>query len=92
MKEIEVKRICRWLIDNVFVNCNAMYNENIREVPSDYTKDNIDLIDVISSLYNLLHKEVTGEEYDYMFHWANKIGSYTNEHIFNNIMKEGENE
>lgn len=30
-----------------------------------------DLLDVVASLHNELYKEVTGEYYDYMFHWAN---------------------
>ena len=90
MTKNEIERIRRWLIENIFRNENAMYNDNIREVSSDCSKDNIDMIDIISSLYNLLHKEVTGELYDYMFHWANKVGSDTDEHIFDNIMKEGD--
>lgn len=32
------------------------------------------LIDVIASLHNELYKEVTGDYYDYMFHWTNKCG------------------
>ena len=32
------------------------------------------LIDVVASLHNELYKEVTGDYYDYMFHWANKAG------------------
>ena len=30
-----------------------------------------ELLSVIASLHNELHKEVTGKYYDYMFHWAN---------------------
>ena len=29
------------------------------------------LLDIIASLHNELYHEVTGEYYDYMFHWAN---------------------
>lgn len=32
------------------------------------------LVDVVASLHNLLYQEVTGERYDYMFHWTNKAG------------------
>lgn len=35
---------------------------------------NLILLDYIASLHNLLYEEVTGERYDYMFHWTNKIG------------------
>lgn len=32
------------------------------------------LLDVIASLHNELYKAVTGNYYDYMFHWTNKVG------------------
>ena len=41
----------------------------ILEGTSDY--DKYELLDIIASLHNELYKEVTGEYYDYMFHWAN---------------------
>ena len=42
----------------------------------------VDLVDIIASLHNLLYEAVTGERYDYMFHWANKCGSDCNDDIF----------
>lgn len=33
--------------------------------------EKMEMLDVIASLHNELYKEVTGEYYDYMFHWAN---------------------
>lgn len=41
-----------------------------------------DLVDIISSLHNLLYEAITGERYDYAFHWCNKIGSFTRDNIF----------
>lgn len=35
-------------------------------------EDVVKLLDIIASLHNELYNEVTGEYYDYMFHWANK--------------------
>ena len=37
-------------------------------------EDEIDLIQIITSLYNLLYEVCTGEKYDYFFHWLNKVG------------------
>lgn len=53
-----------------------------------------DLVDIISSLHNLLYEAVTGERYDYAFHWCNKIGSDTLDHIFDvyDHMEEDKNE
>ena len=37
-----------------------------------------ELVNIIFSLHNELYKEVTGQYYDYMFHWCNKVdGSCT---------------
>lgn len=44
-----------------------------------------DLIDTIASLHNLLYEEVTGQRYDYMFHWSNKAGYYG---VLDNIFDE----
>lgn len=44
--------------------------------------NDIDLIEIIASLYEELHREVMGEPYDYMFHWANKSGSWVESDLF----------
>lgn len=49
----------------------------------------VDLVDVIASLHNLLYEAVTGERYDYMFHWANKVGSDCVDNIFDDETSEG---
>ena len=54
------------------------------------------MLSVIASLYNLLHKEVTGEDYEYFFHWANKVGGYVDDNYFDengdyHVYKEEEN-
>ena len=48
------------------------------------------LADIIASLHNLLYEAVTGERYDYMFHWANKVGGDCIDNIFDDDL-EGEN-
>ena len=69
MDENELKIIREFIINkiirdpNMFINCLDI---NVTE--------DLDLIDVITGLYNMLHKSVTGEDYDYMWHWSNKIG------------------
>lgn len=52
------------LIDNVIQNPDYVF---------DTGEYNIELLEIIASLHNILYKEVTGEYYDYMFHWYNKI-------------------
>jgi hypothetical protein len=50
-----------------------------------YNDDISSLIDVISSLHNLLYECVTGQRYDYAFHWCNKIGTDTLDNLFDDI-------
>lgn len=68
-----------WLIENIFRNDQIMFS-NAREV------DDIDLIEVIASLYNEYHNAVMGEPYNYMFHWANKCGSWVEEDLFDRVL------
>lgn len=48
-----------------------------------------ELLDMVASLHNELYKQITGEYYDYMFHWANK-GGYDG--LLDNIYKEDNDE
>ena len=53
------------LIDNVIQNPDFVFDLG--------AEHNIELLEIIASLHNILYKEVTGEYYDYMWHWYNKI-------------------
>lgn len=72
----QLDRITEYLKVNVWRNVEY-YNEETGE-----------LIDVISSLHNLLYECVTGQRYDYAFHWCNKIGSWTIDNIFDDMLNE----
>lgn len=80
MTEEKLTKICEWLIKNVFRDPKVMFLY--------LNPDNdIDLLGIIASLYNELHLSVTGEYYDYMFHWANKCGADVEEDLFKDIDK-----
>ena len=81
--EKRLKDIREWLIENIFREGYVMYSDT-REV------NGIDLIEVIASLYNEYHNAVMGEPYDYMFHWANKCGSWVDEDLFDRVLGEEE--
>lgn len=73
MNEQKLNEITTYLKENVFKNPDIMYTED----------DTIlDLLEMIASLHNLLYEEVTGKRYNYMFHWANKIGSWVDDDFF----------
>lgn len=79
MTREELDTITYWLKVNVMRNDKIMFEDVIR---GDNGYQDIDLIEVIASLHNMLYKEVTGDYYDYMFHWANKIGSWVYSDMF----------
>lgn len=84
MTKEELDNITLWIKEHIMRNNKIMFDAAIR---GDNVYQDIDLIVVIASLHNMLYKEVTGEYYDYMFHWANKVGSWVYDDLFK---KEGE--
>ncbi len=85
MTEKELDNITSWLKWHIFRNTDVMFAEDTETEKGDRYYD---LIDIIASLHNLLCEAVTGDRYDYMFHWANKIGSDCSDDFFDDIMKE----
>lgn len=75
MNEEELRKVCEFIIYNIMENNTIMYNNECRGYDETAFNQQIDLPAVIASLYNMLHKEVTGKDYNYFFHWANKIGA-----------------
>lgn len=73
----KLKQITEWLKDNVFRNYDVMFLDGDEAYPG-----GVHVVDIIASLHNLLYEQITGERYNYMFHWANKIGSDTSDNIF----------
>lgn len=74
--------IRHYLIDNVFRQADVMFDETCVEY---------DLPEIICGLYEYLHLLVTGESYDYMFHWANKVGAWVETDYFDNLIEEKTN-
>ena len=78
MEEGKLNRIREFIVNYIMRDSYVMFSDDAREVGPHH----IDLIYVIASLYEELHKEVTGEPYEYMFHWANKVGSWVDDDLF----------
>lgn len=76
-------KITEFLKEKVWRNPNVMFSskELIEE------EDIEMLTSIVSSLHNLLYEQVTGERYNYAFHWCNKIGSDTDDDIFDDLLK-----
>lgn len=75
MDKKQMRAITDWLIDNIVRNEKIMFDDFIWNQELDCYGQKIDLVDVIVSLHDLLYEQIYGERYDYMWHWANKIGS-----------------
>lgn len=78
--EEQILKITEYLKEKVWRNDDVMF-----ELDTDKMGD---LVDIISSLHNLLYECVTGERYNYAWHWTNKIGSDTLDNVFDNIINE----
>lgn len=86
----KLDQITNFLINGVFRNGDIMLSWDIPPVQLEKSfidedgdvVSEVDLVDIIASLHNLVYEAVTGERYDYMFHWANKCGSVCNDDIF----------
>lgn len=70
--------IREFIVEDVMRNAKLVYSIAVRG------EEGIspDLLSIIASLYNYLHKAVTGEDYNYMFHWANKVGGWVEDDYF----------
>lgn len=81
----QLRAITETLIEDVWRNDHVMY------CIDDDTKS--DLIDIVTTLHNLLYEAVTGAPYNYAFHWANKIGCWVDDQYFNELIgREKKNE
>ena len=85
MNEDELKLIRDYIVENIVRNPDVF----IKCLDID-VDENLDIIDIIVGLYDMLHKEVTGENYDYMWHWANKIGFWCEDDRFYKRIVKGE--
>ena len=68
---INVEELRNFLVNDILRNPYIMFNDSIR---GEEYKD-IDLIGVIVGMYEIIHRMKYHVAYDYMFHWANKVGS-----------------
>lgn len=88
MSEEKLDRIRSLIVNKIISNDYIMFDDKIRNYEED--DNELDLVEVIVDLYEYLHQIVTGEEYDYMFHWANKIGSWVETGMFDKEVEEYE--
>lgn len=94
MSEGELKIVREWIIWHIMREPKILHDPDVRDIavygdPGEVVS--VDLVDVIASLYELLHHQVTGEDYDYMWHWTNKAGAEVNDKFFDELLKGGKN-
>ena len=70
--EDRLTKIREYLIDNIMRDTNLIFSDINLE---------FDVVDIIANLYEYLHQTVTGESYDYMWHWCNKAGGWCNTYL-----------
>lgn len=91
MDNQQLTKITQWLVYHFFRNSDIIYplSEDEMMIAID-DKHYVSVIDIVASLHNLLCEQVTGNRYDYMFHWLNKIGYDCEDDIFDDILKGSE--
>ena len=68
---------------------NYVLDDNIRGFTDIYkNKKKEDLMEVIAYLYEIINQLYFHEEYHYMFHWANKAGSWVEENNIDDIIND----
>ena len=92
MNEKQLYELTQWLKYNVFMNEDVMQSEYIWNQGIDCTGQSVNLIDIIASLHNLIYEAITGDKYNYMFHWTNKIGCACWDDIFNELLSQAAKE
>jgi len=85
----KLDQITKFLAQKIYRNYDIMFSDlpgvELDKCFIDEDHDEVfevDLVDIIASLHNLLCEAVTGNRYNYMFHWANKIGSSCIDDLF----------
>lgn len=90
MTEKQLNALTSWLIENIFRNPDIMFDDYFWNQEIELNGAIFDMLDIIASLHNLLYKEVTGQNYNYMFHWCNKIGSDCIDDVFDSLLLNAE--
>lgn len=90
MTQLQLQKLTQLLIEKIFRNDSFMYSDLNEIIITFDNGTQANAADIIASLHNLLYEAVTGNRYDYMFHWANKCGSYCEDGVFDALLKEGE--
>lgn len=81
MNKDKLDKITRTLIENYFRNEDVIFSGVQYETVDEMEELVDDLLEIIASLHNELYKVVTGNYYDYMFHWVNKVTGGMWEHL-----------
>lgn len=86
----QVYIISHWIEENIMRNPAIMFNDECRGTSDEILgNSDSDLVEVIASLFEIIHRMALNEPYHYMFHWANKIGSWVeDDEIFIKILEE----
>lgn len=89
LNDAKMKAITKFII-GLMRNPTIMYNCNVRGEE----EEDIDLMDVIAYLHEIIYQHYYHRPYRYMFHWANKVGSWVDEDniemLINDILEEEE--
>lgn len=87
MNEKQLDILTTWLKEQIFMNTKIMFNDVMWDESIDFGNVDTTVIDIIATLHNIIYKLVTGDNYNYMWHWCNKIGSDCDDHAFDELLE-----
>ena len=82
---IDVEELRMFIVNEIMRDGCIMFNDTIR---GDDFSCKIDLIGVIVGMYELIHLLTFNKPYGYMFHWANKCGSWVETDYLKKLLDE----
>jgi hypothetical protein len=77
--ENKLDAIRDYLVNKLFRNPEFMFDPMVED---------LDIAEIICDLFEYLHILIKAKPYSYMFHWANKCGSWVETGYFDKIIEE----
>lgn len=86
----QIDKLKNLIIDNVILNPDVMHSDIILAGQCDPIPD---VVDIIVGMFEYIYQISTGSEYDYLWHYANKICSWcSTDYLYQWLMREDDDD
>ena len=84
LDDVKMKALTKMIVE-LMRDPMIMFSDEIRGLEDPFE---IDLMELIAYLFELVHRFYYKRPYNYMFHWANKAGSWVEEDNIDQLLQE----